>query len=184
MLIINEILGNINTDGKWKKLYNEMSCDNHVQTIMFTRLESERCRLFKRLPELNQEMGINLKRGMVLRDGDVLYYKKSEKMFVAKIEAEKVMVFYFVGKPHEDALFEVAVKLGHVIGNQHWQMKVVGRKIFVPLVIDQKVMESVIKSHNIPGIEYTFEEIDGGQLSKEKYEYLYDASYNHHSHTH
>ena len=37
MLVINQILGNINTDEKWKELYQVMRSENHVQTIMFTR---------------------------------------------------------------------------------------------------------------------------------------------------
>jgi urease accessory protein len=184
MLIINEILGNINTDGKWKKLYNIMNRDNHVHTIILTRLESERCRLFKRLPELNEEMGINLKRGMVLHDGDVLYYKKSEKMFVAKIEAEEMMVFYFVEKFHEGKMLELAVKLGHAIGNQHWQMKVVGGKIYVPIMIDKKVMESVIKTHNIPGVKYYFEEEVEEQILNGKSGLLQNTSHGHHQHKH
>ena len=182
MLIINEILGNINTDGKWKKLYNIMNRDNHVHTIMITRLESERCRLFKRLPELNEEMGINLKRGMVLCDGDVLYYKRGEKMFVAKIEAEEMMVLHFVEKFHEDKMLELAVKLGHAIGNQHWQMKVVGGKIYVPIMIDKKVMESVMKTHNIPGVKYYFEEEVGEQILNGKYGLLQNTSHDHHQH--
>ncbi|MBO1223837.1 MAG: hypothetical protein JYX80_05375 [Candidatus Scalindua sediminis] len=184
MLIINEILGNINTDGKWEKLYNIMNRDNHVHTIMITRLESERCRLFKRLPELNEEMGINLKRGMVLCDGDVLYYKRGEKMFVAKIEAEEMMVLHFVEKFHEDKMLELAVKLGHAIGNQHWQMKVVGGKIYVPIMIDKKVMESVIKTHNIPGVKYYFEEEVGEQIFSGKCRLLQNTSHDHHQHKH
>ena len=80
-------------------------------------------------------------------------------MFIANIEAEEMMVLKFVGKVHEDALFEAAVRLGHAIGNQHWQIKVVGKTVFVPLALDRKVMESVIKTHNIPGIEYVFAEV-------------------------
>jgi len=79
MLTVNEILGNVIADEQWGKIYNQMSCDGKVHAIMFSRLESERCRLLKRLPELNEEMGIDLKRGMVLHPGDILYYKRETR---------------------------------------------------------------------------------------------------------
>ncbi|HEY4481600.1 MAG TPA: hypothetical protein VI489_01980 [Candidatus Brocadiaceae bacterium] len=184
MLIINEILGNINTAKEWKKLNDEMSRNGQVHTITFSRLESERCRLFKRSQEFNEEMGINLKRGTVLHDGDVLYYKAGEKMFVAKIEAEEMMVLNFVGKVSEEAMFEAAVRLGHAIGNQHWQIKVVGKTVFIPLTIDRKVMESVIKTHNIPGVEYIFKEVDSEQITNKEYNPLHSTpqSHNHYLH--
>lgn len=179
MLIVNEILGNIITDEKWKKLHNKMSHDGQVHTITFSRLESERSRLLKRLQEFNEEMGINLKRGEVLRDGDVLYYKTGEKMLVAKIEAEEMMVLNFTGKVSEEAMFEVAVRLGHAIGNQHWQIKVSGKTVFVPLTVDRKVMESVIKTHNIPGVEYIFKEVGSEQMTNKEYGHLYSAPQSH-----
>lgn len=184
MLIINEILGNINTDMNWEKLYSESGYKDCVQTIMFTRKEAERSRLYKKLPGLEEEIGINLKRGTVLHDGDVLYYKKNEKMLVARIEAEEMMVLHFVEKFHEDKMIELAVKLGHAIGNQHWQMKVVGGKVYVPLMIDRKVMESVIKTHNIPGVEYYFEKEVGEQIFNGKYRVLQNTSHDHHQHKH
>ena len=98
MLIINEILGDINTDEKWKGLYKVMCRENYVQTIMFTRKESERSRLYKKLPGLDEEIGINLRRGTILHDGDVLYFRKGERMLVVKIEAEEMMVLHFVEK--------------------------------------------------------------------------------------
>ena len=184
MLIINEILGNIITDEKWKELYDKMGRDGQVHTIMFSRLESERCRLFKRLQEFNEEMGINLKRGVVLHDGDVLYYKTGEKMLIAKIEAEEMMVLNFVGKVSEEAMFEAAVRLGHAIGNQHWQIKVVGKTVFVPLTVDRKVVESVIKTHNIPGVEYIFKEVDSGQITNKEYGHLHNTPQGHNHYLH
>ncbi len=184
MLIINQILGNINAGEKWKILYKVMRRENYVLTIMFTRKESEKSRLYKKLPGFDEEIGINLKRGTVLHDGDVLYFKKGEKMFVVKIEAEEMMVLHFVEKFDDDKMLELAVKLGHAIGNQHWQMKVVGGKIYVPIMIDKKVMESVIKTHNIPGLKYCFEEEVGEQILNGKSGLLQDTSHGHHQHKH
>jgi len=184
MLVINQVLGNINTDEKWKALYQVMRSEDYVQTIMFTRKESERSRLYKKLQGFDEELGINIKRGTILHAGDVLYYKEGENMFVVDIEPEEMMVLHFVEKFHEDKMLELAVKLGHAIGNQHWQMKVVGGKIYVPIMIDKKVMESVMKTHNIPGVKYYFEEEVGEQILSGKYGSLQNLPHDHHQHKH
>ena len=184
MLIINEILGNINTDLKWEAFYKEASYKDCVQTVLFTRKESERCRLYKKLPGFDEEIGINLKRGTKLHDGDVLYFKKNEKMFVVKIESEEMMVLHFAEKFHDDKMLELAVKLGHAIGNQHWQMKVVGNKIYVPIKKKKKVMESVIKTHNIPGVKYFFEDAVEEHIFNGKYGILQNTSHDHRQHKH
>lgn len=184
MLIVNEIIGNIIADERWNKLYQQMRLERKAHTITLSRQESERCRLFKRLPEYNEEIGIDLKRGLVLHDGDILYYRTKEKMFIVRVEAEKMMALKFTGNVHEDALFEAAVKLGHAIGNQHWTMKVVGRTVFVPLSLDVKVMESVIKTHNIPGLEYVFEEVEGEKLCNENPMHSHTTPHSCHPHIH
>lgn len=184
MLTVNEIVGNVINDKQWKKIYHQMRCDGKVQAILFSRLESERCRLLKKLPSLNEEMRIDLKRGRVLYPGDILHYKPGDTMFIANIEAEEMMVLQFVGKAAEDALFEIAVRLGHAIGNQHWQIKVVGKTVFVPVVLDRKVMESVMKTHNIPGIEYVFEEVGGEKISDESYKHCHGFPHDRKSHLH
>ncbi len=168
MVIIHEILGNIAADDEWKALHRKMAGEGRVYTVSFSRLESERSRLLKKLPELNEEIGINLKRGAELHNGDVLYCRANEIMLLARIEPEEVMVLTFAGQGHEDALFEAGVRLGHALGNQHWHMKVAGKKVFVPVTLDRKVMESVMKTHNIPGVEYSFTTDDASQVSQEK----------------
>ena len=183
MLVINEIAGNIN-DESWISRYNEMNRLSHVTTIMFTRLESERALLLKKLPESDEEIGINLKRGIVLHDGDILYYKTDEMMLVAGIEPEEMMVFEMVGELYEDTMFESVVRLGHAIGNQHWQIKVVEGKVYVPLTIDKNVMESVMQTHNIPGIKYRFMNTISSQIFNREYKDSFNTSHNHHSHNH
>lgn len=184
MLIIQEILGNIAAGGEWKELHRKMTEEGRVYTVPFSRLESERSRLLKKLPELDKEIGINLKRGAELHNGDVLYYKAGEMMLLAMIEPEEMMVLNFTGKIHEDALFEAGVRLGHALGNQHWHIKVSGKTVFVPVTLDRKVMESVMKTHNIPGVEYGFTTDEVSQISQKKEGYFPNPLHSHHTGTH
>lgn len=65
------------------------------------------------------------------------------------------MVLSFTGeaKGHEIEL----VHLGHAIGNHHWPLIVRGDKIYIDLVAGIEVMESVVRSFNIPGLYMTYE---------------------------
>ena len=42
-----------------------------------------------------------------------------------------------------------AVRLGHVLGNQHWPIAVVGGQILVPVSLDRTVMETVVTTHHM-----------------------------------
>ena len=53
-------------------------------------------------------------------------------------------------------IIHTSVELGHAIGNQHWPAVVRGTKIYVPLTVDRKVMESVMRTHNIEHIAISF----------------------------
>jgi urease accessory protein len=48
------------------------------------------------------------------------------------------------------------VELGHALGNQHWAAVVRGTKVYVPLMVDRKVMESVMQTHAFEHIFYSF----------------------------
>ena len=45
---------------------------------------------------------------------------------------------------------------GHAIGNQHWPAVVKGTRMYVPLTVDRKVMDSVMRTHAFPGIRHEF----------------------------
>ena len=38
---------------------------------------------------------------------------------------------------------------GHVLGNQHWPVAVVGEQILVPVALDRAVMETVLRTHRM-----------------------------------
>ena len=42
-----------------------------------------------------------------------------------------------------------AIRLGHVLGNQHWPVAVVGEQVLVPVTLDRAVMETVLKTHHL-----------------------------------
>jgi urease accessory protein len=85
------------------------------------------------------DVGISLEPGSILRNGDVLY-NSNDKMITVELEPENVAVLTFKREDAtDDELFEVAVKIGHAIGNLHRPIKVEGEKVFLPIQADSEI---------------------------------------------
>ena len=142
---------------------------------------------------LGNTYAISLDRGRRLSDGDIIYYSAEEGLAVViRIALDEVMVLTL--DPERmgsvERLLTSAVELGHALGNQHWPAVVRGAQVFVPMSIDRKVMESVMKSHPIEGLEYEFR--PGSEiipyLSPHELRLLFGGSteqcYHNHNHSH
>jgi urease accessory protein len=84
------------------------------------------------------DVGITLEPGTILRNGDVLYHS-TDKIITVELEPENVAVLTFKRETADDELFEVAVKIGHAIGNLHRPIKVEGEKVFLPIQADSEI---------------------------------------------
>ncbi len=87
-------------------------------------------------------------------------------MVVARIAPEEVLVIRLRPQEGPDDLIRVAVQLGHALGNQHWPVKVEGATVYVPVSVDKTVMETVLRTHGLEGIEYGFEECHVGAIPR------------------
>ncbi len=108
----------------------------------------------------NQEYPVALARHSQIVDGDILDYDSINKTAVVlRIELSPVLVIDMSGlndkSPEE--IIRISVELGHAIGNQHWPAVVKGTTVYVPLTVDEKVMLSVMQTHHIDGINYSFQ---------------------------
>jgi urease accessory protein len=85
------------------------------------------------------DVGITLEPGSILRNGDVVFHS-NEKMITVELEPENVAVLTFKREDATDSeLFEVAVKIGHALGNLHRPIKVEGEKVFLPIQADSEI---------------------------------------------
>ena len=103
---------------------------------------------------------VALKRHTQIADGDIIEYRPEERrMAVIRIRLADVMVAdlgTLEGEPTRTVI-RTALELGHALGNQHWPAVVKGTKIYVPLTVDRKVMESVMRTHRFEGVAYSFQ---------------------------
>ena len=187
MDVYRTIIGNI-ADPLWQERLQKCDIDN----VLLDQWNAQKSRLLA-IGESGRPYAIALERGVRLRDGDIIAYNTSSRsMVVVRLRLSEVMIVdlssLFRRSPTE--AIATAIELGHAIGNQHWPAVVRGAQVFVPMSIDRKVMESVMKSHPIEGLEYEFR--PGSEiipyLSPHELRLLFGGSteqcYHNHNHSH
>jgi urease accessory protein len=151
--LVEQILGNI-SDPAWR----DRLAGVNVDRLVLDQWEAQKNRLRKHT-SAGTELAISLDRSAHLHDGDVLRWDPERgDAVVVTIELGEVMVIDLeplcAGEPQ--ALARTAVELGHAIGNQHWPAVIKGTKVYVPLTVDRKVTNAVMRTHALPGVSYEF----------------------------
>ncbi len=106
------------------------------------------------------EYAVALERRTQLLDGDILEYDAgSRRLVTIRIRLNDVLVADLgeLAREQPEEIIHIALELGHAIGNQHWPAVVKGTKVYVPLTVDKKVMDSVMRTHRIEHVAYTFQ---------------------------
>jgi urease accessory protein len=166
MIVVENILGNVGEDARLAELRRRWQETGGVEIVELTPLEAQKGRL-RTQTDKGTLLGLSLGRGAVLRDGDVLYLNEAEgRVIVARLKPEEVLVISVKPAASTADLLRVAVQLGHVLGNQHWPVKVEGMSVYVPVSVDKKVMETVLKTYDLQGVEYHFEQGTAGVIPR------------------
>ena len=153
MRSVKEILGNIAS-----KEWEHRASLAEVIYLDLDQWTAQRSRFLACAAD-GEEYAISLRRDVRLKDGDVIFWSELlRRMVVVRIKLSDVLAIdlgTLSRQPIEEAL-RTAVELGHALGNQHWAAVVRGTKVYVPLMVDRKVMESVMQTHAFEHIFYSF----------------------------
>lgn len=156
MILVRSVLGNLADRSDLAQLAAEWEREGGVERLRLTLWDAQKTHL-RRRTDRGTELGLTLPRGTALRDGDVLWLDREQRrMVVAALEERRVLVIDIVPGASAEETARTALRLGHVLGNQHWPVRIEGLTAYVPVVIDEKVMATVLKTHNLPGIRYEF----------------------------
>ena len=153
MLLIEDILGN-RQDAGWQ----ERLAGLHVDMLALDQWEAQKNRLRKKTVA-GVEIALALPRQSHLHDGDVLFYDEAAgEVIVARITLKDVMVINLSDTEalSPELIARTCFELGHALGNQHWPAVVKEGRVYVPLTVDRKVMESVMRTHSFEHIHYSF----------------------------
>lgn len=154
MKIYTEIIGNLD-DPAWR----ERAEGAEIETIDLDQWTAQKSRFVVR-SDRDNEYAVALKRHSQLLGGDIIDYRPAERRIVAiRIALSDVLLIELgeLATQAPEQIIHTAVELGHAIGNQHWPAVVKGTRVYVPLTVDRKVMESVMRTHHIEGISFSFQ---------------------------
>lgn len=165
MILIDKIMGNINSDSHLKEKYRDMLKSDHVEKIEITRLESERTRI-RKVSNKGTDLALTMPRGSHINDGDVVLLT-DDKMVIAKRVPEHVAEISLKGNISTEQILETAIKLGHTIGNMHRPIKITNNKIYFPIQSEseielfQKLLSNLIDNIDIKSDNIIFEPESG-----------------------
>lgn len=154
MIVIEKILGNIKQDSHWQQRLLGLSLD--VLALSQWEAQKSRCRKTTRD---GLDLGISLDRDRVLADGDILLWDKdNRRAVVVQMTLRDVMVIHLSSLLAGDmaTVMKTSFELGHALGNQHWKSVIKGDRIYIPLTVATKVMDSVMKTHGFYALPYSF----------------------------
>ena len=153
MKVYTEILGNISAPA-WRERAEQAT----IEYIDLDQWTAQKSRFVARGTS-GREYAVALHRHATLSDGDIISYREAEReMAVIRLRMNDVMVIDLGALMHQEmpTALHIAVELGHALGNQHWPAVVQGSKVYVPLTVDRKVMQSVMRTHSFEHVAYSF----------------------------
>ncbi|WP_415310758.1 urease accessory protein UreE [Candidatus Nitrosocosmicus sp. FF01] len=158
MLTVTTILGNIKNNPDLNQKYKESLNKNSLETITIQRSETEKVRM-RKVSDKKTDVGFILPSRTHLRDGDVAFLDDT-KMIIIKLSPELVAVLNIKKNihhhrddgdgsksdhnhdhhdhnhdhhDHNHEFTNVAIKVGHTIGNLHRPLKISGSDIIFPI---------------------------------------------------
>jgi urease accessory protein len=135
MFTVTSIVGNVYHDKKLRDIFNQKDSIGNCERLKISRLETEKKR-FRQKTDQGTDVGLILDSNMRLRHGDVIV-SNSKKFIIIEQLPEKVLTIRL--KKNTSNLIEVAVMLGHIIGNRHKPILIDNDLISFPIQSDSEV---------------------------------------------
>lgn len=164
MIVANRVLGNYHSDRELEYRVQAQEKDGSVAHVRISAGDAQRRRL-RLVASSGVEVGIVVDAGKALEDGDVLCRDDDDsRLVVVEVEPSEAMAIRVNPPPLDEASFVYGVRLGHMLGNQHWPIKVDGTVVLTPVNIDRLVMETVIRTHGFEGLVWEFISVEPGEV--------------------
>ena len=123
MININSILGNIFKESNLEK--------NNFEKLKISRIDLEK-RILRKKTDLGTDIGINLDSGIKLQNGDIIGNDEI-KIIVEQIPEKVISVKLKQNNQN------IAILLGHIIGNRHRPIAIKDKIILFPIQEDSEL---------------------------------------------
>ena len=148
MLRMSHRLGNIYQDSDLAAQVTQWEQAQQLEEVTINEREAQKSRLRLRTAT-GQDLGLVLPRGAAVADGDIFAFADRAGGLLVHLSRQEVMVLTLHPGLPLDEQHHWLVRLGHVLGNQHWPIALVHEEILVPVTLDRAVMETVLRTHHL-----------------------------------
>ncbi len=164
MLIVDQVVGNRHEDAMLDRDCERAAADGALEVVSLPFHDAQRGRM-RLTTDAGTEVGVALGRGIRLRDGDVLYRNSDgTQVITVAVAPSEALSIRLVSGIDSDKLFELGVRVGHVLGNQHWPIRLSEGRVLVPVSVDRTVMETVLRTYGLDGIGWEFVAVPSDEL--------------------
>lgn len=167
MLVINDVIGNVKDDHQLQKKFDMMNSKGTCEKVTINRLETQKLRMRKNTDK-GSDVAFKFEHNPQLRHGDVVYADE-RKMILLELEPEYVGIITLKNHNNTDDIFQLAIKIGHTLGNLHRPIQVTKNQVLFPLSAEtelemlRKLLIPFVKSIDIKTDYMIFEPEEGGQ---------------------
>ena len=148
--IAQTYLGNIDRDFDLAKLIATKTC----LKVLLSHKDRHKGRIHTYTDD-NVAVGIIKSRARLLESGDV-FQTQFDRLLLVHIQQQELLVIDLSAVDRDIALTKL-VRLGHVLGNQHYAIAIQENKIYVRVDTESKAIEKIIDNLQISGLQTTYE---------------------------
>ena len=148
--IAQTYLGNIDRDFDLAKLIATKTC----LKVLLSHKDRHKGRIHTYTDD-NVAVGIIKSRDRLLESGDV-FQTQFDRLLLVHIQQQELLVIDLSAVDRDIALTKL-VRLGHVLGNQHYAIAIQENKIYVRVDTESKAIEKIIDNLQISGLQTTYE---------------------------
>jgi urease accessory protein len=149
-------LGNIAQDNLLAQKVAQARKLNRLLEVNLTQSDRNKGRIFTQSVS-GVAIGIIKSRDLQLNTGDV-WQTSQGNLLLIHLDSETVMILNFAEAVTSNSAIKL-VRLGHILGNQHYPIKIEANKIYVRLHSENKVIMQMIEELNLTGLTITWEQI-------------------------
>ena len=153
---IDGVVGNRYDDPSLEERITEHERNGTLERVVIGADERKKSRL-RVETDAGTDLGIVIQRPE-LRPGDVLFVGETAAAVIEFEEREAYVIE--LPDPNGEAV-SAAVELGHRIGNQHWEIAIEERSVYVPLEVEKRILEDVLGPYLPAGATTRYESVDG-----------------------
>ena len=148
MRCLSRCLGNIHHDPALQARVTAWRHQGRLGEATIDERDARKGRL-RIFTDQGQEYGLVLARGTALTSGDVFSLDVEDGGVLIALSRQELMMLTLRHDLSTEERVRWAVRVGQVLGNQHWPVAMVGEHICTPVTIDRAVMETVLKTHHV-----------------------------------